>query len=271
VIRTFAAAVVIVIVAAAAMYFFARYVRRNSMFFPLRYPEGFWDTAALPVKPEEQWFTAADGVRLNAWLFRARGPDAPLLIYFHGNAGNLGERGPVASSIASHGVSVLVFDWRGYGKSEGRPTESALYRDAIAAYEHGKHIANDISLYGESLGGPYAAYVAKERRARSVIIENSFPSLLELGNALYSPIPLGLTAPGALLTARWLNQAGVPVLLMHGKHDQVVPFAVGMSLYEQLRVPKELIVSETAGHCELASVERERYYEAVVRFAKQGR
>ena len=270
-IRFIVAAVVIVIVAAAAMYFFAQTLRRGSMFFPLRYPEGFWDTSAFAVKPVEQWFMTSDGVRLNAWLFAAREPDAPLLIYFHGNAGNLGERGPVASNLAAHGVSVLVFDWRGYGKSEGHPTETALYRDALAAYEHGSRIAKHISLYGESLGAPYAAYVAKERGARSVIIENSFPSLLELGNALYSPIPLGLTAPGALLTARWLNQAGRPVLVMHGKRDQVVPFKVGMSLYEQLRVPKELLVSETAGHCELASVERERYYEAVVRFAKQER
>ncbi|HSP16330.1 MAG TPA: alpha/beta hydrolase [Thermoanaerobaculia bacterium] len=269
-IRLLAIGVVIVIAAAVAIFFFAQSVRRSSLFFPMRYPEGFWDTSALPIQPEERWVATPDGVRLNAWLFRAHEPDAPLLIYFHGNAGNIGERAPIASTLAARGISVLLFDWRGYGKSEGRPTETALYRDALAAYEAGKLISPNISLYGESLGGPYAAYVAKERGARRVVIENSFPSLSELGNALYAPIPVGWTAPFSLTTARWLNEAGAPVLVMHGKPDQVVPFKLGMSLYKQLRVPKELLVSETAGHCELSSVEREKYYDTVVRFVKSG-
>ena len=264
--RLVVTAAVIVIFAAVGLYFFAQYLRRSSMFFPLRYPEGFWDTSALPVKPEEHWITASDGVKLHAWLFRARDGHAPLLVYFHGNGGNLGERSPIASTLASRGVSVLLFDWRGYGRSEGTPTEPGLFRDAIAAYDFARTISPNLSVYGESLGGPYAAYVAKERGAKKVVIENSFPSLRELGNTLYAPLPIGWTAPFALTTVKWLNQAGAPVLVMHGKPDQVIPFALGISLYDQLRVPKELLVSETAGHCELAAAERSRYYDTVVRF-----
>lgn len=268
--RVVATAIIVVILAVVGLYLFARSVRRSSMFFPARYPEGFWDTSSLPVQPEELWITTPDHLRLNARLFRARERDAPLLVYFHGNAGNIGERSPIASTLASRGVSVLLFDWRGYGKSEGTPAESGLFRDALAAYDFAHTITPNISLYGESLGGPYAAYVAKERGARCVVIESSFPSLRELGNALYAPLPLGWTAPFALTTARWLNQAGAPVLLMHGKHDEVIPFRLGMSLYEQLRVPKELLVSETAGHCELAAAEGARYYDTVTRFVKSG-
>ena len=264
------AAAVVIGLAVVGFYFFARHLRRSSMFFPLRHPEGLWDTSALPVKPEEHWLKTSDGVRLHAWLFRAFESDAPLLLYFHGNGGNLGERSPVASTLASRGISVLLFDWRGYGKSEGTPTETALFRDAIAAYDFARTITPNLSLYGESLGGPYAAYIAKERGARCVVIENSFPSLLELGNALYAPIPLGWTAPFALTTVRWLNKAGVPVLVMHGKADETIPFALGISLYEQLRVPKELLISETAGHCELAAAEGARYYDAVTSFVKSG-
>ncbi|HEX9160454.1 MAG TPA: alpha/beta hydrolase [Thermoanaerobaculia bacterium] len=267
-IRLLATAAVVAVVAAVALYFFAQHVRRGSMFFPLRYPEGFWDTSSFAVQPEEQWITTRDGVRLNAWLFRSRDANAPLLVYFHGNGGNIGERGPIAANLAARGISVLLFDWRGYGKSDGIPAENALFIDAIAAYDHARKLTSDISLYGESLGGPYAAYVAKERGAQSVVIENSFPSLAELGNALYAPIPLGWTAPLALTTARWLNAAGAPVLVMHGKPDQVIPFKLGMSLYQQLRVPKELLVSETAGHCELANAEQQRYYDTVTRFIK---
>ena len=101
-----------------------------------------------------------------------------------------------------------------------------------------------------------------------MIIENSFPSLMAIGNALYRPLTLGWFAPLALTTTRWLNAAGVPVLVMHGKRDQVIPFALGMELYDRLRVPKELLVSEIAGHCEFATAEPERYYDAVVRFIR---
>ena len=267
-IRVLKSAARIGILLAVSIYLFAQYVRRTSMFFPERYPSGDWETTGLPIQPEERWFTTSDGVRLNARLFRAHEENAPLLVYFHGNAGNLGERSVIASKLAARGISVLLFDWRGYGKSEGSPTESGLYKDAIAAYDFARTISPNLSVYGESLGGPYAAYVARTRGAHRVVIENSFPSLCALGNRLYAPLPLGWTAPFALTTAKWLNEAGAPVLVMHGKPDQVIPFDLGMSLYDQLRVKKELLVSETAGHCELAATERDRYYDTVTRFLR---
>jgi hypothetical protein len=243
------------------LYLYAQLVRRTSMFFPSRYPEGEWKTTA-----EDVQFTTSDGVRLHGWLFRA---GEPLLIWFHGNAGNITERGPTAAELARRGVSVLLFDWRGYGKSEGSPSESGLFRDAIAAYDFARSQTKlDIVPYGESLGGPYAAYVAAHRKVRCVIIENSFASLGAMGNALYRPFPMGIFVPFVLTTTRWLNQAGVPVLVMHGKCDRVIPIEVGMQLYNSLRVPKELLVSEAAGHCELATAEPQRYYETVTRFVR---
>jgi fermentation-respiration switch protein FrsA (DUF1100 family) len=268
VIRVLVAVAIIAVVAVIALYFFAQHIRRSTMFVPMRYPEGYWNTASLPVQPEEQWITTPDGVKLHAWLLRAKDRGAPLLIYCHGNAGNIGERAPIASNLAARGISVLLFDWRGYGKSEGTPGEEELFIDALAAYDHAAKTSNDISVYGESLGGPYAAYIAKERKVRRVVIENSFASLREVGNTLYAPLPVGWMAPRSLMTANWLNQAGVPVLVMHGKPDQVISFPLGMSLYRQLRVPKELLVSETAGHCEIANVEGDRYYDTVTRFIK---
>ena len=238
------------------------------MFVPSRFPEGAWDTRALPVQPEDIAFNASDGVRLHGWLFRspAAGRRSPVLIWFHGNAGNITDRAPMAAEFARRGISAFVFDWRGYGKSEGRASESGLFRDAIAAYEFAHTVSDDVVAYGESLGGPYAAYVAAHRKVRCVIIENSFPSLSAIGNALYRPLPLGWVAPFALTTVRWLNQANVPVLVMHGKHDAVIPFALGKQLYDELGVPKEMLISETGGHCEMATNETARYYETVTRF-----
>jgi fermentation-respiration switch protein FrsA (DUF1100 family) len=262
-------AALLAVLVLVGLYAFAHYARRSSMFFPERFPLGDWHGGG-----EDHFFTTPDGVKLHAWLFRAEDPSAPLMIWFHGNAGNITSRGQIAQTLAGRGVSVFVFDWRGYGKSEGRPTEHALYRDALAAYDYATQRLGArreaIALYGESLGGPYAAYVARHRGARCVIIENSFPSLRDLGNALYAPLPLGWTAPRAMTTTAWLNEANLPVLVMHGKQDQVIPYELGQRLFEGLRVPKEMFSCETAGHCEIASAESQRYYDTVTRFIKNG-
>jgi uncharacterized protein len=251
---------------------FSQILRRTSMFFPSRFPQGQWDVHAWPVVPEEHTFSTDDHVKLHAWLFRAHDANAPMLVWCHGNAGNLTDRAEMASRLAQRGVSVFVFDWRGFGKSEGSASESALFHDALAAFDYVRHLgAQRIIVYGESIGGPYAAYVAKERKGavRGVIIENSFPSLRDLGNALYAPLPLGWTAPFALRTTAWLNDAGVPVLVMHGRRDQVIPYRLGKKLYDGLTVPKTLLTSATANHAQIPAVEGSRYYDAVTAFANR--
>jgi fermentation-respiration switch protein FrsA (DUF1100 family) len=255
---------VFLLVLLVAIVLFAQYLRRTGMFFPDRYPTGRWEHGG-----EDHYFASDDGVRLHAWWFRAPETNAPMMIWFHGNAGNLTDRADTAEQLAKRGVSVFVFDYRGFGRSEGRASESGAYRDSLAAFEYVKSKgAQRIVLYGESIGGPYAAYVAKERKGavRAVILENSFPSLKDVGNALYRPLPLGWTAPFAMRTTAWLNEAGVPVLVMHGQRDQVIPYALGKKLYDGLTVPKEMLTSH-AGHCEIPLFEPARYYEAVTRFA----
>jgi uncharacterized protein len=251
-----------------AVFAFAQFLRRSGMFFPDRYPTGRWDREEFMVVPSEHFFVTPDGVRLHAWRFAATDPNAPVMIWFHGNAGNLTDRAEMAAEHARRGITMFVFDYRGYGRSEGRASESKLFIDALAAFDyvHNKG-AKEIALYGESVGGPYAAYVAKERKGmvRAVVLENTFPSLREIGNALYRPLPLGWMAPFALRTTAWLNDAGVPVLVMHGTRDGVIPYALGRKLYDGLRVKKEMMTSH-AGHCEIPLFEPARYYETVHRF-----
>jgi alpha-beta hydrolase superfamily lysophospholipase len=237
------------------------------MFYPAT--SGNWDTRSLRVVPTEHVFTTPDHVRLHAWWFHAANANAPVIVWFHGNAGNITDRAENAMELATRGVSVFVFDYRGFGKSEGAPSESKLLLDALAAFDFVRaNTSAPLVLYGESIGGPYAAYVAKERKnIRAVILENTFPSLMDLGNALYG---LGWTAPFALRTTDWLNEAGAPVLVMHGTRDAVIPYRLGKKLFDGLRVRKEMLTSETAGHCEIPHAEPSRYYETVIRFATTG-
>jgi uncharacterized protein len=258
---TFVAVLLLAIIA------FAQFVRRTSMFYPERYPLGDWSVSGA----QDEWLTTSDGVRLHGWLFRAAERDAPLLVFFHGNAGNITMRAPMAAELARRGVSAFVFDWRGYGRSDGSPSESSLFRDAEAAYAFAAaQVPRErIVLYGESLGGPYAARMAKEHGARCVIIDSSFPSLRELGNYLYKPIPLGWTAPFALRTRTWLNEANVPVLVIHSRNDDTIPFSLGQALYDGLRVPKQMLVSDARGHCAIEADEPARFYETVVGFIRR--
>ena len=262
---------IFVLVLLLAILAFAQFVRRTGMFFPDKYPTGRWNVSDWTVTPEEHSFGSSDGIRLHAWWFRAKEPDAPVMIWFHGNAGNLTNRAEMGAELAKRGVSVFIFDYRGFGRSEGRASESKLFRDSLAAFDYvRKRTKNDIVLYGESIGGPYAAYVAKERRKiRVVVLENTFPSLKDIGNALYKPLPLGWTAPFALRTTDWLNEAGVPVLVMHGQRDAVIPYTLGLKLFNELRVPKEMLTSH-AGHGEIPLFEADRYYDTVTRFVKTG-
>jgi hypothetical protein len=255
---------IFVTVLGVAIFGFAGLLRRTGMFFPDVYPRGRWNPNDFMVVPSEHSFSTPDGVKLHAWLFAAQQPDAPVLVWFHGNAGNLTDRAEMGEQFAKRGISVFIFDYRGFGRSEGRITEAGAYKDSLAAFDYVQKLGmKRIVLYGESIGGPYAAYVAKKRKgARAVVIENSFPSLMDLGNALYK---LGWTAPFAMRTTDWLNDAGLPVLVMHGTRDGVIPYALGRKLYDGLRVKKELFTSH-AGHSEIPLLDASRYYDTVTRF-----
>ena len=255
-----------------ATYLLTLYLRRTGMFFPDVYPTGRWDANLFMLVPAEHYFETSDGVKLHAWLFRAANPEAPVIVWCHGNAGNLTDRAEMAVELAKRGITVFLFDWRGYGRSEGKARENKLFLDALAAHDYVRDRlgAKHIVMYGESVGGPYAAYVAKERKdVRAVIIENSFPSLRHIGNALYRPLPLGWFAPFALRTTKWLNDARVPVLVMHGTRDAVIPYALGKKLYDGLDVPDKQMLTSDAGHCEIPLFDANRYYETVTLFVQK--
>lgn len=270
--RTLISGLALIVLLYAALALYASHIKRSGMFFPDRYPAGDW-SPRLPVTPRDLYFTTPDGVKLHAWLFPASDPDGPVMIWFHGNAGHLAYRGPTAAEFAARGMTVFVFDYRGFGRSDGRPTEAALHVDSLAAYDFVRQSLRPserrIVLYGESVGAPYAARVAMQRPSCCIIVENSFPSLARLGNALYRPIPMGWFGRGVLQTGRWLNAAGVPVLVMHGKRDRVVPFSLGVELFNDLKVEKKFFQSEAAGHCEIEAVEGDRYYQTIFDFVRQ--
>lgn len=242
-----------------------------ALFFPDRYPSGAWDFSRLPLRPSEHVIRTPDGLRLHAIHFAAAEPIATI-IWFHGNAGNISTRADLAAQFASRGVSVFLFDYRGYGRSEGTPTERGARIDSLAAYDCVRGTLTDdpqsIVLYGESIGGPFAAYVASRKPARCVVIESSFPSLSAMAAVHYPFTPFRFFVRKSLRTLEWLNRARLPVLVMHGTADDIVPLQLGMQLYGGLEVSKQLLCSEGAAHCEIPYWEGERYYSTIISFIR---
>jgi len=249
-------------------------MKNSTLFFPERYPAGFWNMSYLPVQPSEHWIETPDGIRLHALLFEApNDPEAPFVVHCHGNGGNLSYRAPIAAELAMRGVSTLIFDYRGYGRSDGTPDEKELEIDALAAYDyvHSKLAIppERIAVFGESLGGAYAALIASKHPVRCVVIESSFPSARAVAATMYPLGPLLFPLNGSLPTAERLSNSKAPVLVFHGTNDEIIAFKLGKQLFESLRVDKEFIPVKGAGHNDVLDVGGEPLYDRIAAFVRQ--
>ncbi len=216
------------------------------VYFPMR---GIEDTPGARGLPFEAVpLRASDGTKLGAWLIPADAPRGVVLVC-HGNAGNISHRLDLAIFFRKLGLSTLLFDYRGYGESEGNPTERGTYLDAEAAWgflvNERKVPPGQIVVFGESLGGAVAAWLAKDRQPGALVLQSTFTSLPDLGARLYPWLPVRLLSRFRYNTREYVRQAKCPILVMHSRSDEIVPFSHGTKLFEAANEPKEFI--ELAG------------------------
>jgi fermentation-respiration switch protein FrsA (DUF1100 family) len=202
-------------------------------------------TAATPdqwgLEYEDVWLRAEDGVRLHGWYLPRPGSDR-VLLFFHGNGGNISHRQASLEIFHRLGLNQLIIDYRGYGVSEGRPTEPGLYRDARAAWEHlveERGLTPDrIVLFGRSLGGAVAANLAAEVRPGALILESTFSSARDLTRALYPLLSWLIVRRYELDTVARLAEVSCPVLVLHSPDDEIVPYTLGRRVYDAAGPPK---------------------------------
>ncbi len=220
---------------------------RRMAFFPMKYPAGYW---GMQGKAVDVWLRV-DGLRLHAWWVEVPGARTATL-FLHGNAGNLSHRGYAIEAVTAAGSSILVLDYRGYGKSEGSPEEQGLYRDAQAGYEWLRQLgAARIVVHGESLGSAVALELAARNTVAAVILEAPFSSGRDMAATV-------LPVVGPLLFWGWdsmsrIGKVQAPLLIMHGTRDEVVPFRLGQRLFAAAREPKRMWVIEGGRHNDLAN------------------
>ena len=190
-----------------------------------------------------------DDLSLGAWFVPAADPTAPVVIIFNGNAGNRGDRIDLAAGLASRGLAVLLFDYRGYGGNGGRPTEKGLARDARAARAFvDTRWQGPVIYFGESLGSAVAARLAAEAEPTALVLRSPFPSLAAVGRVHYPFLPVGPLLWDDFRTMKWMELVDAPVLVVVGTEDEVVPIRLSNELFEAIAAPKARLVIEGARH-----------------------
>jgi uncharacterized protein len=193
---------------------------------------------------EDVVFKASDGVELNGWFYPAgaNSPRAGMAVLFcHGNAGNIGGRLDTCRALLATGVSAFVFDYRGYGRSRGRPSEEGTYLDAQAAYEWLRHrgfAGTNIIAFGESLGGGVAAELAGRETLGGLVLQSTFTSIPDIGAELFPWLPVRWLATIRYDTRAKLPRLKVPVLVMHSRTDEMIPFHHGQRNFAAANEPK---------------------------------
>jgi uncharacterized protein len=246
-----------------------RIIENQLIYFPPRYPEGFPPSHLIEPEIEEVWLRTEDGIRINAF-YRANPASKQVLLWFHGNAENIGYDLDHLRTFAKIGVSVFAVDYRGYGKSEGKPDEAGVYHDADAAYDYliqRRHFgAEDIIIYGHSLGGAVAVDLASRRPCGGLIVQSSFTSLRAMARRMFRLPLIEYAAKSRFDSIDKIRNVHAPILIVHGTRDEVVPFAMGQQLFAAAPEPKGFYSIDGAGHNNLMEVGGEGYLECLRRF-----
>ena len=209
---------------------------------------------APPPGVSERWLTAADGTRIHAW--QATRPNAAAsLVWSHGNGGNIAGRVEVLLELAARGFDVLAYDYRGYGKSEGHPSEAGVYLDAEAAYdaEIQRGVpASRIVCFGESLGSAVSIHLATRRPCAAVVVVSPFTDLRDVAKFHYGP--LGRFAGVRFDSLSRVADLSVPFFVAHGDRDEVVPYELGERLFAAAHEPKQFLRVPGAHHNDIFAV-----------------
>ena len=235
----------------------------------------FYPTEKLVASPadmdlayESVSLTTSDRVKLHGWFIPAKEARGTVL-FFHGNAGNISHRLDSLKIFHKLGLSTLIIDYRGYGRSEGSISEQGTYLDGEAAWNYLIEIkkipSRKVIIFGRSLGAAIAAHIAARKKPGALIIESAFTSVDDMGASMYPYLPVRLLSRYEYDTKKTLPAVTCPVLIIHSPYDEIIPFENGLKLYEIAHQPKDMLRIR-GGHNEGFLVSGKIYLEGIGRF-----
>lgn len=262
----------IVLLVCLLIFFFFTLVRifeNRFIFVPDKYPTGYWQPDTFGLNLEDCYFSTSDGIKLHGWLLKSEKPKATIL-WSHGNAGNISDRLDNLSKLASLPFNVFLYDYRGYGKSEGKPSEQGVYLDSQAAYDYlltrPEVDPEKIVVYGRSLGGAVALDLATKKTCRSLILESTFTSAQDMAQLMFGAVPMGWLMRSEFASIEKIKKLQVPILILHGDQDDIVPYDFGKQLFEAATEPKEFYEITGAAHNDTYLIGGDEYFERIKNF-----
>jgi uncharacterized protein len=230
----------------------------SQVYQPVKWPKGNYDKK-YEIGAENAWFHAEDGTLLHGWYLPHENPVAVALLA-HGNSGNVSDQAETLKTLRDkHRLSIMTFDYRGYGRSEGAPSEAGILQDARAARGwlalREKVLEEDIVLVGHSIGGGVMVDLAAKDGARGLILASTFTSIPDVAK-FYAPLlPADSLVENRFDSERIISQYRGPLLQIHGDRDKIVPYKLGRKLFEAANEPKQFITKSGAGHNDAMSNE----------------
>jgi fermentation-respiration switch protein FrsA (DUF1100 family) len=225
--------------------------------------------SGLPL--EDVWFSSADGTKLFGWYVEHSATSA-VLLWCHGNAGNVINRLDNLRELCRLGLSVFIFDYRGYGRSQGRPSEEGLYQDAVGAYDYLTRTCmirpERIVIFGRSLGAAVAAELAVQKPAAGLILESPFPSIEAVAKLFYGGLPVHWLLGSDFRLLDRLPQLSLPKLIIHGDQDDIIPLELGQQVFEAAKPPKSLYVVKGADHNNTYQIGGSAYFQRIAEFIR---
>jgi len=258
---------VVVLVMIAAFFALVWAGQRRMMYFPFGTPPPPAE-AGLP-GAQEVTFDTSDGLTLRGWLVSSREQSALTVIVFNGNAGNRAFRAPLAAALGRRKISVLLFDYRGFGGNPGAPTQDGLAKDARAARGFLVRRGVDqsqIVYFGESLGTAVAAELAVEHAPAALVLRSPFMSMADVGQHHYPFMPVRLMLRDRYATGDLIRKVRCPLLVVAGDRDAIVPPEHSRALYDAANDPKRLAIIRGADHNDEALLSGREMIDAITSF-----
>ena len=242
-IMSFVVSILVISLVAYSILAWSLYFLQSSLLY---HPVGevSYDPGDLGLSYEKIVLETDDRLKLSGWFVPAKNAELTVL-FCHGNAGNMAHRMDSINIFNELGLNCFIFDYRGYGNSEGKPTEEGTYVDAEVAWKwltKDKNIPpGEIIIFGRSLGGCIAANLATKVTAKGLVIESGFTSYVDMGKKFYPYLPVGLFAKFSYNALDSVRRVHCPVMIIHSRNDELVPFEFCLQLYDGANEPKELL------------------------------